>query len=349
MCNEPNRPKLTVDLATFVQTDSLWKDFQEVHGDWIGRVVDDTGVIYALPKDQLHSALRLYRTTEEDREAELDFSNICDRSHVIAFASGRPVPYMLLDQSFPLQAEVDAEWLRNHGWNNDHIATVKSGDDPTRDIRDRMRASVGRLLARPDYIAAVKEVKSAWQAIPAGRRPSLPLWPQSQLLEEMPNSSKIAEDPVNDFWNQFIDFCDFWQLQGLATWQLPLPQGPIRLPDFGAPDGSAALTLSHPWHYPLQGQEGVGELALAEHQIVATERGVDDHGSWQTYSSFLPIAHWEHVLRSRYKNAQAVGLVTAMEVVLGEITHLSTDRVQRLRTRLGSLQSGSISSLKGKR
>ncbi|MAT69396.1 MAG: hypothetical protein CMJ58_07695 [Planctomycetaceae bacterium] len=340
---------MTVDHATFVQTDALWEDFKKVHGDWIDRVVDDTGVIYALPQGQLQSALGLYQLTDEDREAELDLSNICIQSHAIAFASGRPVSYMLLDHSFPLRAEVDAEWLRNHGWNNDQIATVTSRDDPTRDARDRMRASVGRLLACPDYIAAVNEVKSAWQSIPAGRRPSLPLWPPSQLLKEMPNGSKIAEDSVNDFWNQFIDFCDFWQLQGLATWQLPLPQGPIRLPDFGASDGTAAWTISHPWHYPLQEQEGVGDLELADHQRLATERGIDDHGSWQTYSSFLPIAHWEHVLRSRYKNAQNVGLVTAMEVVLGAITHLSPDRVQRLRKRLRSLQSGSKSSLKGTR
>jgi hypothetical protein len=219
-------------------------------------------------------------------------------------------------------------------------------------VAERLPAAVGRLLSRPDFLQAQDRLRVQWLRLPLAKRPPLPL----DTLRQTPASKapggwqQERHDGVVEFWRAFIEFCDQWQLNGMATWDLPDPCAP-QWPrvSLAQDDRDDEARISTPWHFPLLRSDSLGEAATAIYERSVKRRGVDDHGSWETYALFLPLVHWERVLRSRYLEQQKRGFVREMEFLLANLLDVSRDRVQVLRKRIAALRAGNHNSLRGVR
>ena len=150
--------------------------------------------------------------------------------------------------------------------------------------------------------------------------------------------SRQRPSRLTDFWRGFNAFCDTWRLLGLVTWDLPKTDGPKWSEDYpGKPVGlDGAESLDTPWHFPVEGQDGLGRMLTERHQQRAADHGFVDQSRWATYAHFLTIDFWERVLRSRYAER---------ERPKAEVSRILADERRRSR-RSGPLSSMSISGVR---
>lgn len=158
-----------------------------------------------------------------------------------------------------------------------------------------------------------------------------------------------ASEPIAQFGRALTDFCNRWQLQGLATWDLPIPDGPkwstLATPPELSKQGISVTQT--PFHFPLQASDDLEKVAEDNHHRASSRRGVDDHAMWETYAHFLPLAHWQAVFTSRYsKPKRSKGFMLQMEGVIAAIIGVSDERVKRLRRHYNALKSGRKTSLR---
>lgn len=327
-------------------------EFCDSRGAWVDQLRDNDEVLYCLPTAEIDVALKLFRLTREAEEAERELCMLCDEHEAIGISDCRFVRYRYLRPIIPLPTDGLAEYLEL-GWTQDNIEFVQTNDTPTAGLNARLKSSIGRLISMPNFNRAVALLHQDWCTLEPAIRPPLPIhctFVFPARLEK--HQLQLAPRSLKEFMTKFDEFCHIWQLQGMATWQLPLPQGPILTPGVTT-EGAVAhgnLSIRVPWHFPLEAGDGVGTMVLEEHRRRALEKGVDDQQSWRTYASFTDLQYWDHVFRNRYRREQRIkAFVTAMVAVHGDTVNLDTERVQKMRKTLKSLQDGKLKSLKGRR
>lgn len=328
-----------------------WLSFKSTHEKWITSVQPNADALYTLPTSHIEDALRLFRLDDASQLAEREFAKLCDRHHAIGVVEGNLIDYPWLRPRQPMP-NVDWAQFEGLGWSREEIDCASRLDDPTKEINQRISASLGRLISNCEFLASLSEIHGEWLRLDVQVRPALPLHRFGNTPKWLADGELTsASSDLAAFTADFNAFCDMWQLLGCATWRLPLVVGPLLTP--GVPtsghksDGLMAVRL--PWHFPLRESDGVGSLALEEQQRQAAEHGVEDVQSHSAYATFLRLYHWEHVLTNRYGKQQHVrGFMTKLNGVLASIIGLSSDRIQKLRKHLRALQKGSITSLKGR-
>jgi hypothetical protein len=327
--------------------------FREKHANWLAlQQGGDDDVAYCLHPEHFNASLDLFKLDAKSREAERDLATICDRSGAIGISGDRFIKYSLLQPLLVWPSNLHLNDFIELGWDETQIASLKSLSNPTSTINHRLRAAAGRLVSMPTFKAAREKIRDAWLSLPPSKRPLLPiarssLFPASHRLDLRPPTSALGE-----FMGKFDQFCFEWHLLGMATWDLPDVRRPIMVPGL-ASDGELRrgdLTVTIPWHFHVLAEDGLGPVLEAEHRHQASELGITDGASWETYAHLLGVHYWEIALCNRYSKAQRLAkFKTKMEAVLGKILDLKVSRVQRLRLWLRALQAGKIKSLQGKR
>jgi hypothetical protein len=339
--SEPKYPNR--DLASFLDVRHEWFD---------ARCIVD-GPVYCLHRSQIDECLKLFCIDSEAVSAERAFAELCDRHHAIGVLHGRFLGYSLLRPllAWPEYEEV-AQYLKL-GWSESDVACVVNLKNPTAKINRRLRAATGRLISSPKFLNAVATIRELWDRLPVEIRPTMPI---ARSIKISSADAKLRLEPAPALLSEFIaevdNFCDEWHLLGMATWNLPNVRGPNWVPALAPEDlrERGVLSVETPWHFPVLAEDGLGRLLEEEHRRQAAEHGVDDEQSWETYESLFDIYHWQNVLRARYPKEQWVkAFTTQMNFALSEIVGLGKDRVQLLRKRLRALQSGTLTSLQGKR
>jgi hypothetical protein len=340
--------RVTVKEARFYQND--WQVFFNKHEAWARAHTDAGGILLCLPPTQLRSSLALFLLNDAASGAETDFVNLCQRHAAIGWRQDGPLKYRWLSDPLPLPpADAMAPFLEL-GWTQDHINAITQSDTSHENVLRRWQASAGRLVSSHQFLKARDQVRQAWASLPLEDRPPLPLRSPSAVAKLLadPKPNRIRGKQAR-FWKSFGEFCRSWQIAGMSTWELPEPDGP-KWPQLAARSAeSNAVQIHSPWHYPVHRGDAIGEIAVQWHAQDAANRGVDDHGSWETYALLLPLAHWESVLVNRYPKQRVRAFKTKMEPVIAAILEISDDRLQKLRKTLKALQAGRASSLRGRR
>lgn len=343
-----------------------WTSFRAEHVDWIERQSSPLEPLYCLPLAHLDASLRLYKLDSPAIAAERAFAKLCDTSNAVGYLSGRPIDYKWLGDPQRMPAAADLQGFLNLGWDQSHIDAIASATPRMDHLFERMRAAAGRLMSSRDFEKDRDNLKAAWNAVGDVERPSLPAYP-NVVVDQLPQApldasarpSKAlppemveASRPIAEFGRALTDFCGRWQLNGLATWDLPIPDGP-KWSSMTTPPELAERGVSvtqTPFHFALQVKDGVGNAAEENHRQQALKRSVDDHSNWDTYAHFLPLAHWEAVFTNRYrKSIRCKSFMLGMEAAIAAILGVSAERAKRLRVHLKALKSGRITSLHGSR
>lgn len=322
-----------------------------LYGDWFADRLSESSVVYRLPGTILQRLTGLLALTPEDQRAEALLDRICTKCHSVAVTGTSAVPYRWLR---PRLAQPRTEWfgsMRALGWTSAHVWQAWELIDKADGMADRVKGAAGRLICCPNFLAARDQLQSRWQALPDELRPELPLYRSPQSAQQPPELQRVSAPPrLKRFTKELDAFCDEWNLQGLATWELPNPQGPkwpVLSPSSEA-NRQPVVSLETPWHFPVQHRDGCGDVVNEIHSQDATSRGIDDLAHWKTYAHLLELDHWERVIRSRYLDRKKPrGFVTGLEGVLGDLLDLDLDRVRKLRKLLRTLRGGKLRSLAG--
>ena len=315
-----------------------WKSFQETHCLWVQEVQRPDGVLFSLPPSEVDGALRLFRWDAKCELAERELAALCDRHRAIGVVDEGFVDYPWLRPPLPMP-QVDLLESMDLNWPQEVMDAVCNLKEPTNSLNARMRSSLGRLISMPRFGTEADALRVAWLQLPDQSRPPLPIRRSARSSKLPVKMEWSSADPseLRDFVSEFDHFCDGWQIAGMATWHLPIPSELNLVPGLGSQTGETrgALGFRVPLHFPLQAEDGVGSQVLETHQRLATEVGIEDLGSWQSYATMFEIHHWEYVLRHRYcREIQKRAFVQNVEFFLAELLGISRERVRVLRTRL---------------
>lgn len=333
-----------------------WRNFCDEHWRWLGNWAPASDPIYCLPIGHLEAALRLFKLTETQIDAEQAFTSLCSEHHAIGFYREAPIRYKWLGDYLPLPAVDEMEEMLSLGWTREHIEAIRSEGAHLESVFRRMQAVAGRLITAPKFLAERDDLQSRWMGLRRRQRPSLPLVARARAtveaegVEERQVQKLEPDSPqLSDFLNAYDAFRLTWELEGMATWDLPIPQGPLlpRMTDPGSPSRPQDTIASVPARFALRGEDDAGAAVKAAHRRRSESLGIDDHDSAERYATFLHLGHWRLVLERRYSRAQRIrGFKLQRELVLAETVGVSSDRVKRLLVEIGQLRGGSKASLK---
>ncbi len=245
-------------------------------------------------------------------------------------AGGKPVSYGWLTmgtqsdgQSEPLTLAT-LKWL---GWDQYWtLATANRllnyGADRTEPLRRQLQAILGWLITNPTFVSQVAEFEAR----------------EENLLA----AGKSLEDD-KELLAAFIEFCAEWQLDGMATWDLPIPCG-VNLSGLTIPLGNRdePINLTFPATVRLPARFPLGDLMkelrrdtlsnrLAGWREVLDPNGGDGKGL-RRYRQILPLHFYRNVvLQSRYRD-RILGHVELLDVAFADFFgDIGEDSVKKLR------------------
>lgn len=323
--------------------------FDARHGAWLGRVPG--GPLYCLPEPAIARLAQphLGRTAlldEAAARAERDLLGLCLRHCAVGYAGPRPISYPYLTPPLPPPGP---DLLAVMGWTAARGMAAAVGAATAGRASARLKGYAGWLSTEPAFLEAAAALARRWEDLPESARPDLPLQRATPALAPSGiDPGPPATDPVGAFAADFAAFCDRWGLTGMATWDLPTPQGPL-LPAL-LPAGSPALPdrgvhLFLPVHYPLMGDDELLADILRQQRAEADRLGLDASVAGLphhiAYAQILDVVHLERTIAGRYAaDRRPRGFVGSLIEAIAEAMGQSVDHVRRLRKAISACRRG---------
>lgn len=326
-----------------------WGGFIEKNRSWWDRVGGD-GPVYTLPIGVIEGLAQGTRSSDSqhrsleplipgaDAESEHRFLRFCKdfQSTTVGVSDGRPVAYQLLTESRPTGSSSSAEMDGN----------LREVLDRLQGIHHQLLGYVGRLTFDAQYHRDKADLEARWTSLPD--RPPLPLNANVADQPPMPIASidrrrdRVLGEDVERFLLDFGSFMRKWRLNGMITWDLPLPQGPLEETPLGLQVtvlGPDHLATTIPSFYDIPSGADVREIIREQQGRAASDDGVEmghpvtDASSRAGHASQYEAAFrlWliERSVRRRYGSPR--GLVARLKSAFAILMGVSEDRVHQLR------------------
>jgi hypothetical protein len=329
------------EFGGFLRFDATWAEFATLHADWLESRLREGDVVYRLPAFLMRTLQPALGLDPEDVSAEARFDELCLRFRSVGVCNGRTIPF---DWLVPKPRAIADGAVQKMDWAAVEIPNMQSLQCSAKDVPPRLAGIIGRRICDPAFLADRDRLRAAWQALPSRQRSPFPLYRTSSYTRA-PDDTKLEPAPalVAEFLRDFDNFCREWRLSGMATWDLPHPEGPMWPELRPIPDrvSEYSFVTTTPPEFPLLAGDGLGTSARNHQRDIAVKHGVADLMRWQTYARVLEIDHWERVLRTRYADAtRPRSYVTFLEATIGQIIKLDAERVREYRKQLRALKSG---------
>ena len=330
-----------------------WNAFHSKHEAWVRRFTP-LGPFCCLPADVITqmSADRPRSPSPWDQaamEAESDLLALCRRFGVLGFHGDCAVSYSYLVPPTPMFNEAYVARIMN-AWGlteaqcrnlNEEFAKVEKAND-------RLKGVAGWLVTEPEFLAEASKLAAAWAALPGDERPPFPLSRGAAVADVATTFRPAGSTASATFWNAFLAFCDRWSLTGIATWDLPEPQGtmiPVLLPIDSPAMPRQGLLLFVPAHYPLQGDDDLQSKIFKLQRQVVADQGLDESLAglprYKVYGQMLEIASVESTATARYASPRPPrGFVDRLEWGLSDHLGVEIDQIQRLRKAIAACRRG---------
>jgi hypothetical protein len=336
-----------------------WEDFRRTHEGWLARYEADP--LYYLPEAAIArlECPRLGHPPLLDAAAaaaERGLLALCCRYHAVGFGAAGPIVYPYLDPSPP--RSVRERFPDMPSWTEADWADVEPAESKAVVANRRLKGYAGWLVTEPPFLAAVAALKARWHRLPAGQRPAFPLRRTAPTLGDADKAGpQTVPEEVAGFAADRDAFLDRWGLIGMASWDLPEPQGPLfpSLLGVGAPAlPGHALHLVLPLHYPLAHDDDLLRQILGLQRGLAADRGLDrtaaglpHHGA---YTTILEVEHWERVVTGRYgRGTRRRGFIGLVVEAVAEAIGREVDLVEKWRKAISACRRGERSRIKALR
>lgn len=334
--------------------DPEWNTFSSQFAGWLEVRAAADEPLYALPEKLVdclaQSGPRPAVLDSHDWAAECALAELCRNHHSVGIWRNRPVGFSPLDPSVPSPPSDLLNGMRELGWTSSDTVAAQRITQVTDPLHLRLKGWAGLLLSEPTFLAARDEVRQIWQSLTADDRWQVPLARTPRFVAPIPKllSPQRASRKIAQFVDQFDPFCDRWELAGMATWDLPSPDGPklAILGDLHAqqlPPHYAVVAVPASVRVPAESLHASVNAA----QAFRAEQGnwgfaLSATSHFEAYAQMLEIGHYEHVVSARYvdRTGPAYAFVSRLEEALSATLNLSIDHIQRLRKQLKACRRG---------
>jgi hypothetical protein len=232
----------SVEYRTLLNLGPEWRSWTahlrpclEQHREWYnGRILNSLEPAYTLPVSVItalstateargsgRASRRLI--SDADEQAERSFRQTCESysPDTIGFWRDQPVQYSLL---FPVEAnlglsEALVSVLMEGGTTKEQVrVSLAQAARTSAERRHQMLGYVGLLCQNEQFIAERDQLKVAFSTLP----------PHTALSQSSGGllAPELSE-ALQSFYNGVRDLIQKWNLTGFATWDLPIPQGPL--------------------------------------------------------------------------------------------------------------------------
>lgn len=315
-----------------------------VDSAWLDRVSMD-GVAYALP-DGLTSSLQRdlrFQKAAASLPNERELWSQCVRSRAVGLLGSRPLafPYLAGMETPPASAS-----SATAQWSDESRRALQIVEHKASEVRERLKGYLGWLVTEPLFLEERNRLRTAWRQLPASQTPGFPLQRVPRVLVPLPDTRPAAELTA-PFLATLDAFLSKWSLASLATWELPVPAGPLipdLLPASGRALEQAVVRISLPAHYPLQGSDALLQEIREHQRSLAADQGIPDpvgHMShYIAYGQMFEVAFWEEVLRRRFEDLRLKGFVSMLEAAIASHLGISVDQVKKHRDAISRCRRG---------
>jgi len=304
----------------------LLVEFEELFSDC------DAAVVYGLPESLIDTLAEHVPSLCNDDELgfERRLSELLRRHHSVGLSHGRLIRSCLFEEREPMT--VSREDVQSLGWEEYGLTPEKVNalcleiESRAVPFREQAVAYAGWLVTNPHFLAEVAAIRE--------RKRELVL--------------KASDDERAYLFDREMNaFCSKWQLAGMASWDLPEPQGPnlagMELPESarrGAEQVSLEipLTMRLPARFPIRDliaeiRSQAAQPHLCEWQKILSKDSEDGSGLRQ-FRAMLQIQFFRNVvLASRYAD-RFKGRVEALDRAFGRFLKLGEDSVKKLRLKI---------------
>jgi len=324
----------------------------EAAPSWLEARYRESPIIVALPKLDGIPWQTVFNCNPSDWNAERILTEACGYGQSLGINQHSFVESAFLFNASKFDPQLKNE-MKQRGWTETDLEQLSQAEAKADNVRLRMRGAAGWIICQPGFLAERDELMEIWKQLEKNSHPELPLLRTIRLPQQPEETRKARSSERLEFQQQFDKFCDRWRLLGMITWDLPKIDGPKWTEHYpGRPMTLEGMTCQDtPFHFPLQSQDGLGELAKEEHDRLAEAHGFTDQSKWETYSQLLRLSFWEETIDRRYaENKQPIkGFLVNKITVLVRLLKLEEGRIVKLRKWSNQLRKGRRSSLTGVR
>lgn len=321
------------------------RDLWGAHSDWV-MARHRAGTVYCLPDPAIAALTIDNRLTKPPLDAgqaaaERAFTALCDDFHAVGVHHGLFVTgTQLNERPAGLDQDLLAYAKQHWGWTDANVRAIEAAFPKAATASDRVKGYVGWLLTEPAFLAEAAGVRDAWEQLPAAQRPAFPLHRPLPAPRARAAGIKRRQVPaVQDFGTRLVAFLDKWALTQMATWDLPVAQGPM-VPNLLPPTSPAfprhGIHITLPVYYPLTGDDDLLTEVLRLQQQAAREVGIGSSAAGlphhQAYAQLVDVLHLERAIRSRFPGLKPPrGLASRVVAAAVACLGLSEDHVTRYR------------------
>ncbi len=342
---------LTAVGRTDVSFAESWVNFREKYAAWL-EPFQSKGPLYRVPA-AITKVLAKSRNSsrpimdDDDAKAEDAFDRLCHQHGIEGVWDHQPIDYRFLNDG-PLPLPTNLQELANDlGWETKHLSQVRQAFSKTESIHWKLKGYVGWLMTEPSFREAVTLLSEHWSSLPASIRPAFP-------LGRVTAHGSVFSPELHEFHADLMKFLDDWQLVGLATWELPIPQGPLfanpQLPT-AIRNPIAGVSVFVPLYYPVTSGDELLQMMVAQQAQMARQAKLDPSRTalphFKAYARMVDVVHWERVVTERYgQPRKPQGFVSSLESALQDHLRLSADQVQRFRKNIAACLRGGRSHVR---
>jgi hypothetical protein len=292
----------------------------------------DPAVVYGVPGDLLDALAEdvpdLFDFNKDALSFEYRLADFFQQHYSVGLVHGRLIRSSLFEERAPLT--ISSEDFHALGWEQFGLTQQKANhlcselESRSAQFHEQAVAYAGWLVTNPQFLNEVTAIRE-------GKRELL------TMASDFETAIKL--DP------EMNAFCAKWQLAGMASWDLPEPQGPnlagIRLPE-SARRGDEQVNLELPLTMRLPARVPIRDIVaeirvqaasphLAEWQeILDRSKGRSGPGESQ-FATILQIQFFRNiVLESRY-GERFSGRVQALDRAFSRFVGLEEDSIKKLR------------------
>jgi hypothetical protein len=360
-CTGPSGGK---NAAGIREWSACWETFLAAHAAWWSPL-EGGGPVYTLPeevvdalsefdevRDGRHRA-RKRVLSEDEAEAEHAFRSACEgfAPDVVGVWGGRPVHYPPFAR--PVRPPVSPDLLKQMQWDQSlRPGAVGPALEAAARELDRMRHQqlgyAGALTLNEDcqdYRTERAALKQRWEALPV----PLP-WPlranthdqEPRAAEPGGGQAQKLPDEVSRFLDDLGQFLRKWQLTQLASWDLPLPQGPLQGLSLATARhllGPGQLATTLPSYFDVPSDVDLRKRTRDQQRFAAGQAGVEARHpvtnlsarGGRASSPETAFRMWlvERTSRARYGSRR--GLVARLASAFAAMFDISSERVHELR------------------
>jgi hypothetical protein len=335
--------------------DRAWKSFAEEHSSWLNGF-PAAEPIYLLPKETIRLLAR--RNPKGKRfilphfvDSEYAFTALCEAAQGVGVWRGQSIQYgpMTNRQMLPFPVEL----LKAAKLSADQQLRLPEASRLAEEPRHRVLGVPGWLLTEPAFLAQTEVLKALWNALPS-KEQSLISLSRTRPGTMPPKNSTVANTQLSAFLSQYEEFLDRWGLLRMATWDLPLPQGPLLpapLPVAAAAAPTHGIHLVLPVHYRIQDNDGLVDKILDLQEQAVRQLGIDPSFAGlphsEAYGQMFEILHLERAIRSRERPGNTLhGHGLAMEAAMASCIGPKVATVQKYRTAISACLRGERSKVR---